>query len=166
MTTKKRTWLWIVLACLGVCVISMFVLAGAGMYFVMNHVNVTHSSSADALRSFDDARKPFKDQQPLFVIDNRDEPRMARPLTEIPNGSVKPEHLWILAWDPDDEKVVKLSLPFWLLRMGKKKMTVMESGGFDLERLNVDWRELERIGPALVFDLKSSQGERVLIWTR
>jgi len=166
MTTKKRTWLWIVLACLGVCVIAMFVLAGAGMYFVMNHVNVTRSSSADALRSFDDARKQFKDQQPLFVIDNREQPRMARPLTELPNGSVKPQHLWILAWDPEEEKVVKLSLPFWLLRMGKKKMTVMESGGFDLERLNVDWRELERIGPALVFDLKSSHGERVLIWTR
>jgi hypothetical protein len=166
MTTKKRTWLWIVLACLAVCVIAMFVLAGAGMYFVMNHVNVRHSSSADALRSFDDARKEFKDQKPLFVIDSREQPRIARPLSEIPNGSTKPENLWILAWDPDEEKVVKLSLPFWMLRMGRKKMTVMESSGFDLERLNVDWRELERIGPALVFDLKSSKGERVLIWTR
>ena len=96
----------------------------------------------------------------------REQPRIARPLSEIPNGSVKPENLWILAWDPDEEKVVKLSLPFWMLRMGRKKMTVMESSGFDLERLNVDWRELERIGPALVFDLKSSRGERVLIWTR
>ena len=72
MTTKKRTWLWIVLACLAVCVIAMFVLAGAGMYFVMNHVNVRHASSADALRSFDDARKEFKDQKPLFVIDSRE----------------------------------------------------------------------------------------------
>ena len=96
----------------------------------------------------------------------RIQPHLQRPLSEIPNGSVKPENLWILAWDPDEEKVVKLSLPFWMLRMGRKKMTVMESSGFDLERLNVDWRELERIGPALVFDLKSSRGERVLIWTR
>ena len=166
MTAKKRTWLWIVLACLGVCVIAMFVLAGAGMYFVMSHVNVTRASSADALRGFEEARKQFKDQQPLFVIDNREQPRIARPLVEIPDGSVKPQNLWILAWDPDEEKVVKLSLPFWLLRMGKRKMTVIEGSGFDLERLNIDWRELERIGPALVFDLKSSDGERVLIWTR
>lgn len=166
MIAKKRTWLWIILACLAVCVIAMFVLAGAGMYFVMKHVDITQSSSADALRSFDDARKEFKDQKPLFVIDSREQPRIAKPLNEIPNGTTKPAHLWILAWDPDEEKVVKLSLPFWLLRIGRQKMAVMERGGFDLERLNIDWRELERIGPALVFDLKSSNGERVLIWTR
>ena len=166
MTKKKRTWLWIVLACIGVCVIAMFVIAGAGMYFVTKHINISRASSSDALHSFDDARNAFKDQQPLFILDNRERPREARPLTELPNGEIKPENLWILAWDPDEEKLVKLSLPFWLLRMGRKKMTVMEGGGFDLERLNIDWRELERIGPALVFDLKSPRGERVLIWTR
>lgn len=166
MSGKKRTWLWIILACIGVCVIAMFVIAGAGMYFVMKHINVAKSTSADALRSFDEARKVFKDQQPLFIIDSREQPKLARPLTDIPSSTTKAENLWILAWDPDEEKLVKLSLPMWLVRMGKQKMDVTSGGGFDLERLNIDWRELDRIGPVLVFDLKSSRGERVLIWTR
>src|SRR5262245_4225434 len=160
MSGKKRTWLWIILACVGVCVIAMFVIAGAGMYFVMKHVNVAKSTSADALKSFDEARKAFKDEKPLFVIDNREQPRLARPLNEIPSGTAKPENLWILAWDPDEEKLVKLSLPMWLVRMGKQKMDVTSSGGFDLERLNIDWSELERIGPGVVLDLTYERGER------
>ena len=40
------------------------------------------------------------------------------------------------------------------------------ANGFDFERLNLDVDELERIGPALVFDFRNQDGARVLLWTR
>jgi hypothetical protein len=61
---------------------------------------------------------------------------------------------------------VKISLPFWLLRMGRRKIDVGKDAGFDLDRLNLDVNELERIGSMLVFEHRAPSGERVLIWTQ
>jgi hypothetical protein len=36
---------------------------------------------------------------------------------------------------------------------------------FDLRRLNLDFKDLERIGPVLLLDVHTQTGERVLIWT-
>jgi hypothetical protein len=41
-----------------------------------------------------------------------------------------------------------------------------EANGFDFQRLNLDVDELERIGPALVFDFRNQDGVRVLLWTQ
>ena len=60
-----------------------------------------------------------------------------------------------------------INLPFWILRMGHRRMPVgRRERGFDLNRLNLDVDELERIGPALVFDFRNQDGVRVLVWTQ
>jgi hypothetical protein len=43
-----------------------------------------------------------------------------RPLRELPNAPRPSATLRILAWDPDEERTIKLSLPFWVLRLGKR----------------------------------------------
>jgi hypothetical protein len=90
---------------------------------------------------------------------------MPRPFSEFPTSSVRPEQLRVLAWDPDEERLIKISLPFWILKMHKAKMDVGAGEGFDLEHLNLDGEELARIGPALVFDYRERNGARVLLWT-
>jgi hypothetical protein len=86
---------------------------------------------------------------------------------DLPTSTSKPESLWLLAWDPDDERLVKVSLPFWMLSVGRKKMEIGGEGReFDFEQLNLDPQELERIGPALVFDFRERDGARVLLWTQ
>jgi hypothetical protein len=73
----------------------------------------------------------------------------------------------VQAWDPDEERLVKLSLPLWLLRYGDKKMRVLrDEGGVDLRELTIDANELSRIGPAIVLDYRRPNGLRVLLWTR
>lgn len=161
---SKRTWLWILGGAVAICVLGLVVLAGAGMYFISQHVATERSTGADAIRAFDAARKGHKD--PLFEIDRADHIKLTRPLTDIPSSPTRPQHLWILAWDPDDERLVRLSLPFWLLKMGKRKIDIMQDDGFSLDRLNLDMKELERIGPALVVDYRTPSGERVLVWTQ
>jgi hypothetical protein len=73
----------------------------------------------------------------------------------------------VLAWNADDGKLVKLSVPFWLLKFGRRKVDVnSRDSGFDLDRLHLDINELERIGPTLILDLRKPSGERVLVWTQ
>ena len=56
-------------------------------------------------------------------------------------------------------------MPFWVLRLGRQKIDIAQ-GAFDFQRMELDVPELERVGPVLLFDLRRSGGERVLVWTQ
>lgn len=162
---SKKTWLWILAAFFGFGVICLIALAGAGVYFVSQHVDAAPSTGAEAIRAFEAARRKFKDP-PLFEVETGDRVRLTRKLADLPTSPQRPSYMWVLAWDPDDERLVKVSLPFWLLRLGRQKIDVMSGRGFDFERLHLDIQELERIGPVLIVDHRVPSGERVLVWTQ
>ena len=163
---SRKTWLWIIGGFFALCVLALVAIAGAGMYFISQHIATERTSLTDAQKAFDDARRPFKD--PLFERDRFDRVRLTRPLRELPTSTRRPQHLWILVWDPDEERLVKVSLPFWVLKMGRGKIDLggTDHGSFDLDQLDLDAEELERIGPVLVMDHRETSGERVLIWTQ
>ena len=164
---SRRTWVWLVLGVVALCVFCLIAVAGAGVYFVSRHIKTERVTNADAIRAFDEVKARFPGAVPLYEIDNTDQPRLVRPLTELPSSNAKPDNLQLLAWDPDDERLVKLSLPFWVLTVGRQKMEVAGRGrDFDLDRLKLDAGELERIGPRLVFDFRDRDGARVLLWTQ
>jgi hypothetical protein len=166
MATRK-TWIWVIVITLSVCVVGMLAVAGAGVYFVASHIDTRQASSSEAFQEFDRARAAFKAQKPLFELDQRERPRLTQEVASLPTAAARPEYLWILAYDPDREgRIVKVNLPFWLLRFGKNKIQLDNDHGFDLGRLNIDVHDLERIGPMLLIDYQSTSGERVLVWTR
>jgi hypothetical protein len=46
-------------------------------------------------------------------------------------------------------------------------MSIESDGhGFNLEHLDLDARQLERIGATLLFDFRDQDGVRVLVWTQ
>ena len=165
MAGKRRTWLWILLTIVGLCFLAVIAVAGFGMYFVRNHVSAATATPTQAFKAFDAAGARFKDVKPIYEVDERRHPRELRRLSELPSSPEKAEFVWVLAWDPDRQRLVKVSLPFWVLKFGKQKIDIME-GGFDFDRLQLDVNELQRVGPVLLFDYKSSNGERVLVWTQ
>jgi hypothetical protein len=165
MALKKTTWLWIVAAIIGLGVVFMMVVAGFGFYYVTKHVKAGPSTGAAALESFADARTPFKETKAIFELDDREELRMNRPLSELPTSSEQAKMLWIMAWDSDRERMVKMSMPFWVLRLGRQKVDIT-SGGFNFERLELDVAQLERVGPVLLIDLRRPNGDLVLAWTK
>src|SRR5262245_1803601 len=115
MATKK-TWIWIIVVFLAVCVVGMLAVAGAGVYFVASHIDTRRASGAEAFQEFDRARAAFKEDKPLFELDQRERPRLSRQIASMPTSPTQPEYLWILAYDPDREgRIVKVNLPFWLL---------------------------------------------------
>jgi hypothetical protein len=73
----------------------------------------------------------------------------------------------VLAFDPDDEGLVKVTIPFWLLRMKTGNARVdFGSGDVDLEDLKLSVADLERYGPTLILDQTNRGGDRVLVWSQ
>ena len=165
MALKKKTWIWIIVSVVGLGVVCVAAVAGFGIYFISNHVKSGHSSSVDAFKAFDEARVPFKEAEALFEIDRNEEPRLKRKLEEMPTGARRATTMMILAWDPDKERLARVTMPFWMLRMGKKKID-LTSGGLDFQRVQLDIEQLERVGPIVLLDFRPQTGQRVLVWTQ
>ena len=104
-----------------------------GVYFVSRHVSTERSTSADAIRAFDGVKASFPGSTRRSTSSTTKNGRtMPRPFSELPTSPTRPEHLRMLAWDPDEERLIKISLPFWILRMHKAKLDVGAGEGFDL----------------------------------
>ena len=165
MALKKKTWIWIIASVLGVCILSVIALAGFGYYFISRNVKAEKSTATDAFRAFDDAKVRFKDTPALFELDRDEKPKLVRPLEAMPTAATRADAMHILAWDPDKARLARVTLPFWMLRLGRKKID-LTSGGFDFQRLPLDIEELQRVGPVLLFDYRPPGGQRVLVWTQ
>lgn len=165
MALKKKTWIWIIVAVLGLGVMSVAAVAGFSIYFFSKHVKTGHATSADAFKAFDEARVGFKEAVPLFELDRYEVPKLKRKLEEMPSGARKAGTMMILAWDPDKERLARVSMPFWMLRVGRKKID-LTSGGLDFQRVQLDIDQLERVGPILLLDFRPQTGQRVLVWTQ
>jgi hypothetical protein len=164
MTAKH--WLWIIAGFIAMCVLGLVLVAGAGVYFVSHHIGVQQTTSAAALRQLDDARARFKNADPLIEIDALERPHVVHPFSTLPSSATRPATLHVLAWDPDERRLARIALPFWVLRLGRRKMELLPDAGVTFDELNLDVEELERIGPALVLDYRRPAGSRVLIWTQ
>lgn len=165
MSTAK-TWLKIVLVLIALGMLGMCAIAGAGVYFVSRHVNTERVSSSSALAQFDAVMSRFKDQKPLVEVDSAERIRRTREITGLPTAPTRATTLVVMAWDADEGRIVNLKLPLWILAMGQKKVELGTGrNSFDLRRLDLDVKELERVGSLLVVDVRSASGERVLVWT-
>jgi hypothetical protein len=72
-----------------------------------------------------------------------------------------------MAFDAGDERIVRLSIPFWLLRLQKGHATIDLGGNkMDLEDLKLTVEDLERFGPTLIVDHRDTRGTRVLVWSQ
>jgi hypothetical protein len=163
---KARTWIIIILSVVGFIVISLMVLAGAGTVWMMRHITTSPTTATQAVKTFDQERARFGTEKALIGLEDVDNSAgVQRRIDAMPTASVKPTEMEILVWDPDEERTVRIALPFWLLKMGKRKIDI-GSSAFDFDRFRIDVNDLERIGPRLIADIQRPGGERVLIWSR
>jgi hypothetical protein len=164
---KARTWIFIILAIIGTIVVCLFVLAGASTYWVMKHVKTQPSSATSAIKTFEQERAQFGTQKALLTSDEIDTPSvLQRKIDSLPASSTIATTMEILVWSPTSERTVRISLPFWLLKLGRKKIDIAGADSFDFERMRIDVNQLERIGPKLIVDVERPGGERVLVWTK
>jgi hypothetical protein len=148
-------------------ILLVIALAGAGLYFFSQNIKARTVTTETATTEFDAVRAQFTGQKALIELDERG--NFLRSNTDRPvSGNPKsPETLYVMAFDPDDGSLVRVTVPFWLLRM-KMKGTRIDLGGsrMDLEDLKLTVEDLERFGPTLVLDQKNEGGDRVLVWSQ
>ena len=165
---KKTSWALIILG------ISAFVLiVGVGLVGVVGYViyqqfafQAKSATEMSADEEFAQIVAKFEGQKPYLVI--RDgEPVVSEEPASSPGQPV--EALHIIVWDPDERKVVKLNVPFWLLRMTKGqpiKISQHDDPEREPVKLKITAEDLARRGPGLVLDYKEASGQRVLVWAQ
>jgi hypothetical protein len=164
MAKKRRNWLLVVF---GIVVLLAFVGIGAIIAisaWVQQNLEVQETTEPDASTAMDIVRQQFAGRQPLLELRNgrpayaAGAPDPSRPRTEL-------QRLHVLVWDPEDRRLARVNVPFWLLRL---KATPIEfsayASGLDDEGVNLRPEEIERYGPGIILDATSPRGERVLLW--
>jgi hypothetical protein len=167
MAGRVRTWVWVVIAIVVVGILGIVALAGVGVYYFAQHIDTRPSTPAAAAHDFEEIKGRFNSKAPLIELDDRG--RLVKSNTNRPAAANprKPDELHVLAFDPDNERIVRLTVPFWLLRM-KMGDTQIQFGdsNVNLQDLRLSVEDLERYGPAIIVDHRSRHGERVLVWSQ
>jgi hypothetical protein len=167
MAGKVKAWVWVVLGIVVVGILCIITVAGVGLYFFSQHVQTRAASPTNAAQEFDQIEARFSGQKPLIELDDRGHYLRANTDRTPPPNARVPEALNVLAFDPGDGRIVKISIPFWLLRMKMRGTTIDFNGRkMDLEDLKLSVEDLERFGPTLIVDHKQVTGERVLVWSQ
>jgi hypothetical protein len=166
---NRKTWISILVA--AVIIVGFIAAAAIGgtAYFFYNHIHTENAQTADAAKEFEAARGRFAGQQPLIEMRRSGEPLLHREMLTSERPGRTLESLRVLAYDPDGERLVRVSIPMWLLRLAptSKRMSFLNDNGvdFDSERVHLTLEDLERRGPGLVLDHKDRRGSLVLVWT-
>ena len=167
MAGKVKTWIWVVVGVIVVGILGIVAMAAASLYYVSRHVNTREVSPAMASREFDEARARFALQKPLIELDEHGELLRTNPDRPAQQNAKPPEQINVLVFDPDDGRIVRVTIPFWLLRLKVGGTTIdLNSGRMDLEDLKLSVEDLERFGPTLIIDHSARDGERVLVWSQ
>jgi len=164
---KARTWILIILATIGTIVVGLLVLAGVGTYWLTQHIKTQPSTATSAVKTFEQQRAQLGTEPALVMLDDLESPQsLVKKINDLPAGAAPATNMEILVWSPDSERTVRITVPFWVLKLGRKKINISGANAFDFDRLNIDVNQLERIGPKLIADLERPGGERVLVWTK
>jgi hypothetical protein len=166
MAGKVKTWVWIVVSVVVICIVGAVAVAGMGYYFFTKHIDTKVTSPASASVEFAQVTAQFTGQKPLIELDERGRFLRANPDRPGRTDLRRPDSLYVLAFDPDDERIVKVTIPFWLLRFKPRGTIDFNGGRLELEDLKLTVEDLERFGPTLIVDHKSTGGERVLVWSQ
>lgn len=166
---KIPTWVSVLIA--GVIIVGILAVAvvGGAAFFIYRHVNTTFTEPQNAATEFSQARSRFAGQKPLIEMRNDDAPIMHRELVKA--GAERPariEAVRVLVYDRFAGKLVRVSIPLWLLRMAPSKhFSFLSDNGIDVDsdRVNLTLEDLERMGPGLILDQKDRRGSEVLVWT-
>jgi hypothetical protein len=168
---RLPTWVSVVIA--GVIIIGILAAAAVGgtASFLYHHVNATFTPRENAETAFKEARSRFTGQQPLIELRHGDEPLFHRdllkPQAEAEGEGRKLEAIRVMAYDPGARKLVRVSIPFWLLRLApSKRLSFLDDNGidFDSDTVHLTLEDLERRGPGLIIDQEDRHGSHVLVW--
>ena len=169
MDKRTKGCLWIALGlAIVAAMVGVAVVAGAGFWIYQSFspaATFVDQSKADAELATIRAR--FSGQVPLINTNPAEGEPVIRKDSRGAAYTGELQSLQVAAYDKGAGKLVRFSIPFWLLRLAPDgKMTLGDDALDDLagrEKLTV--AELEAFGPGLLVDEVKPNGDRVLVWT-
>lgn len=163
---SRRTWLQVLIAAAMVIAIGGIALVGGAAFFLFRHIQ-SEAIAADAADArLTAARARFAGQPAFIAIDENGETVIkgrSGPASPAPLTSLR-----ALVFDASEERMLDVSIPFWLLRLAPDgRISIDSDSGFDFdaERLNLNVGALEALGPGLVIDHADPRGTKLLVWT-
>ena len=167
MAGKVKTWVWVVVGIFVVGILCLIAVAGFGFYYASRHIQTRAASPANAARDFAEIRARFNGQRPLIELDDRGNFLRAHTDRQTPAEVKALESIHVLAYDSDERRLVRLSIPFWLLRLKAGNASIDFNGRkMDLEDLRLSVEDLERYGPTLIAEHKTPEGHHVIVWSQ
>jgi hypothetical protein len=133
---------------------------------VQQNLRVDTRSAGDAEQEFATVRREFEGRSPLLEMrDGR--PQFTADHDKLAATSpTRLETLYVLAWDSDEERLARFSVPFWLIRMKSEPFRVSAyASGLD-DRIALRVEDIEKYGRGIILDTTSPSGDRVLLWAR
>jgi hypothetical protein len=163
MATKK--WIPIVVGLAIFVIVVGAGLVGGFAFLVARQVKVQEMTPAAGQEEFDRLRADMAGQKAFIELEggNIEEVVVHRELETKDTGSVTQLHLRV--WIPRERKLVRVDLPFWVLRLTGNNPIRFDAGSRHDIRLRVTPEDVDRRGPGLILDHTTPDGERVLIWT-
>ena len=168
---SKRLPTWVSVLVASVIIIGILAVAAVGgaAFFIYRHVHTTFTPQENADIEFTQSRARVEGP-PLIELRHDEEPIIHRELLKDVELKQKLETLRVLAYDQHARKLVRVSIPFWLLRMAPSKdLSFLNDSSInvdvDSERVRLTLDDLERRGPGLLIDSKDRHGSQVLVWT-
>lgn len=161
---KKRNWLLIIL---GVIALGFVVtIGGCGIvaYLVWQSVSISDVSANAADSELEKVRAKFAGQPALIqMVDGRAQYVGERARPASATEPLKTMH--IVAWDDDEGKLVRVAVPFWLLRLQSGNFRLNSyADGWDGGGVNFRLQDVEKHGPGLLLDIAEDAEGRVIIW--
>jgi hypothetical protein len=159
----KKTTKTVLVILVGVVLCVTITVVGLGVWFFASAIQTVAADPPAAAQSFADVRARFNGVDPILVMRDTG-PEFVRQPPETPPGR-KLERVRLIAWDPDENQLASVTIPFWLVKMRDGPFSISASTFVPHVRVSVRGSQLERYGPALLFDQQVEDGSRVIIWT-
>jgi hypothetical protein len=153
---------------IGVAIIAVFLGIGAIIAvtaWVSQNVVVNSATGQNADEEFERVRQRFKGQSPLLEMKDGVPHYVAARAEATPTASRQLATLHILAWDPNDEKLATVSVPWWVLRLKSGPIRFSSyAAGFDDGGVRLTPEDIEKHGPGIIMDTIGRHGERLILW--
>lgn len=169
MDKRTKGCLWIALGLTIVAVmVGVAVVAGTGFWLYQSFApasTVVDQAAADS--ELDAIRARFGDHLPLINTHPAEGEPVIRKDTRGAAYTGQLQSLQFAAYDKRTGKLMRLSIPFWLLRLAPDGKMMLGDEALDelAGRENLTVAELEAFGPGLLVDEVKPNGDRVLVWT-
>jgi hypothetical protein len=162
-TTKR--WVTVVLGVFLALGVLGMVAVGSIVYFVTSNIQSEPIAQSDLNERFARERQRFSGRQPLLELRDHGSVVVHRPQPTEP-AAHPPRSVRVMVYDPDDERITNITIPFDVIRwMPSGRFSISSAGpGIDWERSNLTIGDLERFGPGLILDHEDPRDIRALVW--